>query len=87
MVNAGATRFRGRWVALLAGRSVSAMLTNDNGDVRAFVVATLGWLKYAVPEATRGEDALRAIRRGSISTLVVTDRPDWSFQRPGVLAR
>jgi len=27
-----------------AGRSVSAMLTSDDGDVRAYVVATLGWL-------------------------------------------
>ena len=34
MVNVGA-RFRGRRVALPAGRSVSAMLTSDDGDVRA----------------------------------------------------
>ena len=51
MVNVGATRFRGRCVALPAGRSVSAMLTSDDGDVRAYVVATLGWPKYVVLEA------------------------------------
>jgi hypothetical protein len=44
---------------LLAGRSVSAMVTSDDGDVRAYVVATLGWL--VVLEAARGEDALRYV--------------------------
>jgi hypothetical protein len=37
------------------------MLTSDDGDVRAYVVATLGWLKYVVLEAARGEDALRHV--------------------------
>jgi hypothetical protein len=44
---------------LPAGRSVSAMVTSDDGDVRAYVVATLGWL--VVLEAARGEDALRYV--------------------------
>ena len=37
-----------------AGRSVSAMLTSDDRDVRAYV-ATLGWLRYVVLEAARGD--------------------------------
>ena len=47
--------------SLPAGRSVSAIVTSDDGDVRAYVVATLGWLKYVVLEAARGEDALRHV--------------------------
>jgi hypothetical protein len=39
----------------------SAMLTSDDGDVRAYVVATLGWLRYVVLQAVRGEDALRHV--------------------------
>jgi hypothetical protein len=35
------------------------MVTSDDGDVRAYVVATLGWL--VVLEAARGEDALRYV--------------------------
>jgi hypothetical protein len=46
---------------LPAGRSVSAMVTSDDGDVRAYVVATLGWLRSVVLEAARGEDALRHV--------------------------
>jgi hypothetical protein len=37
------------------------MLTSDDGDVRAYVVATLGWPKYVVLEAARGKDALRHV--------------------------
>jgi hypothetical protein len=36
------------------------MLTSDDGDVRAYV-ATLGWLRYVVLKAARGEDALRHV--------------------------
>jgi hypothetical protein len=43
------------------GRSVFAMLTSDDGDVRAYVIETLGWLRYVVLEAARGEDALRHV--------------------------
>jgi hypothetical protein len=41
MVNVGATRFRGRRVALPADRSVSAVFTSDDGDVRA--PSSEGW--------------------------------------------
>jgi hypothetical protein len=37
------------------------MVTSDDGDVRVYVVATLGWLRYVVLEAARGEDALRHV--------------------------
>jgi hypothetical protein len=37
------------------------MVTSDDGDVRAYVVATLGWLRSVVLEAARGEDALRHV--------------------------
>jgi hypothetical protein len=37
------------------------MLMSHDGDVRAQVVAMLGWLKYVVLEAARGEDALRHV--------------------------
>jgi hypothetical protein len=37
------------------------MLASDDGDVRAYVVATLDWPKYGVLEAARGEDALRHV--------------------------
>jgi hypothetical protein len=36
------------------------MLAGDDGDVRAYLVATLGWLECVVLEA-RGEDALRHV--------------------------
>jgi hypothetical protein len=37
------------------------MLSSDDADVRAYVVATLGWLRYVVLEAARGEDVLRHV--------------------------
>jgi CheY-like chemotaxis protein len=37
------------------------MLSSDDADVRAYVVATLGGLRYVVLEAARGEDALRHV--------------------------
>jgi len=37
------------------GRSVPAMLSSDDADVRAYVVATLGRLRYVVLEAARGK--------------------------------
>jgi hypothetical protein len=43
------------------GRSVFAMLMSDDGDVRAYVIETLGWLRYVVLEAARREDALRHV--------------------------
>jgi hypothetical protein len=58
MVNAGATRFRGRRVALPAGRSVSAVLASDDGNVRAYLVAMPGRLEYVVLEAACGGQAL-----------------------------
>jgi hypothetical protein len=57
MVNAGATRFRGREVALPAG-SVTAVLTSDDGNVRAYLVAMPGRLEYVVLEAACGGQAL-----------------------------
>jgi hypothetical protein len=37
------------------------MLMSDDGDLHAYLVATLGWLTFVVPEAARGEDALRHV--------------------------
>jgi len=37
------------------------MLSSDDADVRAYVVATLGWLRDVVLKAARGEDALRHV--------------------------
>jgi hypothetical protein len=37
------------------------MLSSDDADVRAYVVGTLGWLRYVVLEAARGEDVLRRV--------------------------
>jgi hypothetical protein len=42
MVNVDATRFRGRCVTLPGVEAFSAMLTSDDADVRAYIVATLG---------------------------------------------
>ena len=37
------------------------MLASDDADVRASIVATLGWLRYVVLEPARGEDAFRHV--------------------------
>jgi hypothetical protein len=51
MVNVGTTQFRDRRLALPEGRSVSAMLSSDDADVRAYIVAKPGWLRYVVLKA------------------------------------
>jgi hypothetical protein len=48
-------------VSSVAGGSKRLRDSSDDGDVRAYVVATLGWLRYVVLEAARGEDALRHV--------------------------
>jgi hypothetical protein len=45
------------------------MLASDDGDVRAYFVATLGWLKCVVLEP-RGEDALHVDEYEGISSLM-----------------
>jgi len=37
------------------------MLASDDADVRAYIVATLGGLRYVVLEPARGEDAFRHV--------------------------
>jgi hypothetical protein len=50
--------------ALPAGRSVSTMLTSDDGDVRAYVVAMLGWLCCAGgPRAAKMRSSMKAFGR------------------------
>jgi len=48
-------------VSSVAGGSKRLRDSSDDGDVRAYVVATLGWLRYVMLEAARGEDALRHV--------------------------
>jgi hypothetical protein len=48
-------------VSSVAGGSKRLRDSSDDGDVRAYIVATLSWLGYVVLEAARGEDALRHV--------------------------
>jgi hypothetical protein len=85
IVNVGASQFRGRKV--FPGRSVSAMLADDDADVRACVVATLGRPGYVVLEAARGEDALRTwmSMKASVFDVAMHERPKINRQQKALL--
>ena len=56
------------------GRSGECILVvEDDADVRAYVVETLGGLGYDVLEAGRGEDALRLVDEYKTISLLLTD--------------
>jgi CheY-like chemotaxis protein len=51
----------------------SILVVEDDGDVRAYVVETLGALGYEVREASGAEDALRDLEEHKETSLLLTD--------------
>jgi hypothetical protein len=61
-------------VSSVAGGSKRLRDSSDDGDVRAYVVATLGWLRYVALETARGKrgkiESLHCVRRRSSRQIV-----------------